>query len=720
MSTAINSNFRIHEALQNFKRIDSEKEQLVYREAVKHLANFVPTNSRLLLDSLDCNKENEKQTRGRSHSKLKRFVGRAKSATRVLSRHRRIQRLELSDSDTEANGLVFHKEITSFTVNTVDALCRLINEDITQEGLFRITGSKARQKFLRTAINKGESIILSDDDGRIIPNERKVGTAYTNHDAANILKELLRSLPQPLLTTEPSIIPILREDLEMNYREYSIEPIQILFSLLPNKSRLILRSILQLLKNISDHSETNKMTSSNLAIIFCPIFLPSEDDTCSQSSDQASMQSYRPTEQETTYICYLIQNYKDILIPSELLVNKILELEALLTTSSLPPSGSNSPKTVMPNIRNTPKKAAKLLGLALNESSRTDLIDLKSIPTPVRDTCDSKSHVEVSGRYHRVSRISKRRTKERPTILSIAEQMKQMKRATNESNYTNDDSSPSKKCKDYDKLVDLDQVSCSPEGEFRLSDSSDYDNQQMSGPDTPEIRNREEQRQRNVLVDAANHVRTKRCVNGRKGINNQAMPINLPNIPTCPDGYVVCWEDNKGPSLQEVKSVQPCHRSQKSWTGASFEEPSSPPHRQRQKPVRQNSARRTRPMVVKTAKKHSTERDSENLCNARLQLKPLVTTRPVPIPTITPWHKDTKKSHLVRRNSSNTSSERGRQTAILRKSSSGRRERAQRPVIITRSNSKKMQKHRIETQGNIEIRQARNIPTANHNRETQV
>lgn len=58
--------------------------------------------------------------------------------------------------------------------------------DVTQEGIFRRTGSLSRQQELKNLLLSGSNLGL--DEGR-----------FSVHDCASVLKGFLAELPQPLL-----------------------------------------------------------------------------------------------------------------------------------------------------------------------------------------------------------------------------------------------------------------------------------------------------------------------------------------------------------------------------------------------------------------------------------------------------------------------------------------------------------------------------------------
>lgn len=76
--------------------------------------------------------------------------------------------------------------------------------DITQEGIFRRTGSLARQNDLKSKINNG--LPLNLDRG-----------SYTVHDCASVFKGILSDLPEPLLTDTYNVAHVQVAGLSYNW-----------------------------------------------------------------------------------------------------------------------------------------------------------------------------------------------------------------------------------------------------------------------------------------------------------------------------------------------------------------------------------------------------------------------------------------------------------------------------------------------------------------------
>lgn len=157
---------------------------------------------------------------------------------------------------------------TILTKQNIRDVKQLINflvqeQNISQEGIFRKTGSLNRQNELKNALVQGVPIYLENGD-------------YTAHDCASVLKSFLADLSEPLLTElyYPAYCQVaefchskdsltVREDRLLN-------AIQLLFLLLPKENSIILKCIMDMLYKIIQHEATNKMSADNLATLFTP------------------------------------------------------------------------------------------------------------------------------------------------------------------------------------------------------------------------------------------------------------------------------------------------------------------------------------------------------------------------------------------------------------------------------------------------------------------
>lgn len=133
--------------------------------------------------------------------------------------------------------------------------------DIIQEGIFRRTGSLARQNDLRRRFN--ENLDLNLRNG-----------VYSVHDCASVLKGILADLPEPLLAdTFYAVhcqIAELCNSAEGTKGTRLLHSIQLLLLLLPTENRSLLHDIINMLNETARHESSNKMSAESLATLFSP------------------------------------------------------------------------------------------------------------------------------------------------------------------------------------------------------------------------------------------------------------------------------------------------------------------------------------------------------------------------------------------------------------------------------------------------------------------
>eukprot|EP01094_Clydonella_sp_ATCC50884_P000832 TRINITY_DN1061_c1_g2_i1.p1 TRINITY_DN1061_c1_g2~~TRINITY_DN1061_c1_g2_i1.p1 ORF type:complete len:516 (+),score=135.94 TRINITY_DN1061_c1_g2_i1:138-1550(+) len=139
------------------------------------------------------------------------------------------------------------------------------------EGIFRISGTKDSVQRLREAFDRGEGeeLILSD---------------YSIHAVAGMLKQYLGALPEPLLTFQltEKFIDLLR----LQDEDDQLRSAQQLVMQLPHNNRILLLLLLHLLQEVSNNSSKNKMSASNMGIIFGPLLM--KDDGTREPLDAMS------------------------------------------------------------------------------------------------------------------------------------------------------------------------------------------------------------------------------------------------------------------------------------------------------------------------------------------------------------------------------------------------------------------------------------------------
>ena len=177
------------------------------------------------------------------------------------------------------------------------------------EGIFRLSGSAKRIKELQVHFDSPDRYGKGLD-----------WTGYTVHDAANILRRYLNQLPQPIvpLTFYERCRDPLRShqaqavgDMEAQAQDVgdfdhdaAIATYQRLITELPPLNRQLLLYILDLLAVFASKSESNRMTSANLAAIFQPGML-------SHPNHDMEPPEYRLSQD---VIIFLIENQDNFLV----------------------------------------------------------------------------------------------------------------------------------------------------------------------------------------------------------------------------------------------------------------------------------------------------------------------------------------------------------------------------------------------------------------------
>ena len=128
---------------------------------------------------------------------------------------------------------------------------------LDHEGIYRISGNTTQVQELKALFNSDASRV----DFR--------NPESFNHDVnnpANLLKLFLRELPDPLLTTAAygELIESARIQDDLARRD----ALHSMINSLPDPNYATLRAVTLHLHRIEDHSEQNRMTPMNLAVVF--------------------------------------------------------------------------------------------------------------------------------------------------------------------------------------------------------------------------------------------------------------------------------------------------------------------------------------------------------------------------------------------------------------------------------------------------------------------
>ncbi|XP_031733001.1 rho GTPase-activating protein 19 isoform X1 [Anarrhichthys ocellatus] len=164
-------------------------------------------------------------------------------------------------------GVVFGTPLTESCIAQIYQLIEYLSKNLHVEGLFRVPGNSVRQQTLKDLLNSGVDVDLKSGD-------------FHPNDVATLLKTFLGELPEPLLThrhfhAHLKIAEITLFDEHGNKtavpnKERQIEALQLLFLLLPQANRSLLKLLLDLLYHTARQQDKNKMSAFNLALMFAP------------------------------------------------------------------------------------------------------------------------------------------------------------------------------------------------------------------------------------------------------------------------------------------------------------------------------------------------------------------------------------------------------------------------------------------------------------------
>ncbi|XP_072932858.1 uncharacterized protein RhoGAP54D isoform X1 [Epargyreus clarus] len=174
-----------------------------------------------------------------------------------------------SATNSSQNNAKNNTEVNSINEEGILRLNELIDflskpENVTQEGIFRRTGSLNRQQELRQLLLTGSNLGLED-------------SKFSVHDCASVLKGFLAELPQPLLMdqyyqTYCTLAVQYPPNAESSETKL-LTALQLLLLLLTPSHRSFLQRLLTLLRLVADNEASNRMSPDTLATMFTPHLL---------------------------------------------------------------------------------------------------------------------------------------------------------------------------------------------------------------------------------------------------------------------------------------------------------------------------------------------------------------------------------------------------------------------------------------------------------------
>ncbi|KAM9989661.1 hypothetical protein ACTFIY_005703 [Dictyostelium cf. discoideum] len=164
---------------------------------------------------------------------------------------------------------------------------------IELEGICRISGNNTKVKELKKQLENGEG------DSIDFPK-------IDSHCVSGALKAFLRDGDEPLLTFD--LYKNFLASIDIKDKNSKISFIKSLLSALPKENYDLLQILLKFLNTIQVHSSINKMTSSNLAIVFSPTLLrPKEESLESMMTDSNSISEVVRVLIEEFHVLYEIK-----------------------------------------------------------------------------------------------------------------------------------------------------------------------------------------------------------------------------------------------------------------------------------------------------------------------------------------------------------------------------------------------------------------------------
>ncbi|KAI2466766.1 RhoGAP-domain-containing protein [Annulohypoxylon bovei var. microspora] len=132
------------------------------------------------------------------------------------------------------------------------------------EGIYRLSGSTAH-------VNKLKHLFDTNEDAPILDFRNPENFFHDVNSVAGLLKQFLRDLPDPLLTSEhyAGFIEAAKSDDDVVRRD----SLHAIINALPDPNYATLRALTLHLHRVIEHSAVNRMNSQNLAIVFGPTLM---------------------------------------------------------------------------------------------------------------------------------------------------------------------------------------------------------------------------------------------------------------------------------------------------------------------------------------------------------------------------------------------------------------------------------------------------------------
>ncbi|KAI1076996.1 RhoGAP-domain-containing protein [Whalleya microplaca] len=132
------------------------------------------------------------------------------------------------------------------------------------EGIYRLSGSSAH-------VNKLKNLFDTNEEAACLDFRNPENFFHDVNSVAGLLKQFLRDLPDPLLTSEHygAFVESAKHDDDIVRRD----SVHAIINALPDPNYATLRALTLHLHRVIEHSAVNRMNSQNLAIVFGPTLM---------------------------------------------------------------------------------------------------------------------------------------------------------------------------------------------------------------------------------------------------------------------------------------------------------------------------------------------------------------------------------------------------------------------------------------------------------------
>ncbi|XP_045176312.2 uncharacterized protein LOC123536882 [Mercenaria mercenaria] len=189
----------------------------------------------------------------------------------------------------------------------VDA-AEIIVENIDNEGVFRKSGAVSRQKEIKQQLENGKGFVGANV-----------------HDVTALVKQFFRELPEPLFTSTYHDTFVRCHQIED--QEISTRAILLLCLLLPAEHISTLQFIMRLLAKVTQHADSNKMDSTNLAVVIAPNIMHVNSKTETMKSCEEKL-----LQVQTSVVELLIQHAEELGMIDEEMAEKTAFMSEVFST----------------------------------------------------------------------------------------------------------------------------------------------------------------------------------------------------------------------------------------------------------------------------------------------------------------------------------------------------------------------------------------------------